>query len=256
MYNNELGRSTGMHGMILKNLRFYCIVLVALFTFGSRQVTAQVTGGPMPGRSFPEDTTIVFPSPRPLLADQQSLQSLKQGFGIDLLFSSNGFGAGVFYQRLFNDKLSGFVNLGVSGARNTDEIEYYDPYDQRIFIPNKVHRLFILPLTVGVQYRVFTDNIAETLRPYISAGVGTTFVISTPYQYEFFQSFGYADTYTRFGGFVGVGANFGTIAKSVMGVNARYYFIPFGGNGIESIRDSPIHDFGGLFLSLSVSFLN
>ena len=244
--------------------RLLFILLVcggALFVFPQKSF-AQVTGGPMPGRGLSEDTTIIFPSPRPLLADQQTLQSLKQGFGIDLLFSSNGFGAGVFYQRIFNDKVSGFINLGISGARNTDEIEYYDQYAQQVFIPYKVNRLFILPLTLGVQYRVFADNIAETLRPYVSAGVGTTFVVAAPYvdnvgiQYDFFQSLGYANTYTRFGGFVGVGANFGTIAKSIMGVNARYYFIPFGGNGIESIRESPIHDFGGLFLSLSVSFLN
>ncbi|MBK9248129.1 MAG: hypothetical protein IPM69_08470 [Ignavibacteria bacterium] len=171
-------------------------------------------------------------------------------------------GAGVFYQRIFSDKISGFINLGISGARNTDEIEYYDPYDQKTFIPGKVNRLFMFPLTLGVQYRIFADNIAETLRPFVSAGVGTTFVVAAPYedgtgnQYDIFQSFGYANSYSRFGGFIGVGANFGSVSKSVMGVNARYYFIPFGGNGIESIKGSPINDFGGLFLTLSVSFLN
>ncbi len=241
--------------------KFLAVIAMISMLVGSES-SAQVTGGPLPGRSTPPpsstpgDTSIIFPSPRPLLSEQQSLQSLRHGLGIDVIFSSNGFGAGVFYQRIFSETMSGFINLGISGARNTDEIEYYDPVEQRTFIPNKVNRLFIFPLTIGAQYRLFADNIAETLRPYLSAGVGTTFVVAAPYEYEFFQSLGHANSYTRFGGFIGVGANFGTISKSVMGVNARYYFIPFGGNGLESIRESPIHDFGGLFLSLSVSFLN
>lgn len=236
------------------------VAIISMFLWTTS--SAQVTGGPLPGRSTPPpssspgDTSIVFTSPRPLLSEQQSLQSLRHGLGIDVIFSSNGFGAGVFYQRIFSETLSGFINLGISGARNTDEIEYYDPVTQRTFIPFKINRLFIFPLTIGTQYRLFADNIAETLRPYLSAGVGTTFVVAAPYEYEFFQSLGHANSYTRFGGFIGVGANFGTISKSVMGVNARYYFIPFGGNGLESIQESPIHDFGGLFLSLSVSFLN
>ncbi|MFN8359087.1 MAG: hypothetical protein U0264_04150 [Candidatus Kapaibacterium sp.] len=250
--------------VVTSRLILLLFAVAILHCFGMlHPMMAQATGGgPLPGRSVPPslpgagDTTIVFPSPRPLLSEQQSARMLRQGLGVDVIFSSNGFGAGVFYQRIFSETLSGFVNLGVSGARNTDEIEYYDPYAQRTFIPFKINRLYIFPLTVGAQYRLFADNIAETLRPYVSAGLGTTFVVAAPYEYEFFQSLGHANTYTRFGGFVGVGANFGAISKSMMGVNARYYFIPFGGDGIESIKDSPIHDFGGLFLSLSVSFLN
>jgi len=255
---NALCRSIIMHSMIVShiNTKIFFALVFATCLFLSQKTQAQVTGIPFPGRSVPEDTTIIFPSPRPLLAEQQSLRSLRHGIGVDIIFSSNGFGAGVFYQRIFSENVSGFLNLGMSGARNTDEIEYYDPYEQKTFIPNKVNRLFIFPLTLGVQYRIFSNNIAETLRPFVSAGIGTTFVVRTPYEYEFFQSLGYADTYTRFGGFVGVGANFGAISKSIMGVNARYYFIPFGGNGIESIKGLPINDFGGLFLTLSGSLLN
>jgi hypothetical protein len=36
----------------------------------------------------------------------------------------------------------------------------------------------------------------------------------------------------------------------------RYYYIPFGGNGIDSIKDLPMKDFGGLFIALGIAFGN
>jgi hypothetical protein len=220
------------------------------------ELKAQVTGAPLPGKPQEEDTTIIFTSPRPLLSETQQAKLLNKAWGADVLFSSNGFGFGGFYHRFFSETTTGFINLGISGARNSDEFEEYNPYTQQTFVRNKVNRLYIFPLTLGVQYRLFADKIAETLRPHLSAGIGTTFILATPYSREFFSAFGHADGYTRFGAFIGIGANFGNSPKSLMGVNIRYYFIPFGGNGLESIRDLPISDFGGLFLTLSVGIIN
>ena len=251
MLNNDVKRFQRFQ--LQSRLIGIVLVLVCFFTV---DVKAQVTGAPLPGKQQDEDTTIIFTSPRPLLSEQQQAKLLTRVWGADVLFSSNGFGLGAFYQKIFSETTAGFINLGISGARNSDEFEEYNPYTQEIFVRNKVNRLYIFPLTVGVQYRIFADKIAETLRPHVSAGVGTTFILATPYEREFFSAFGHANSYTRFGGFVGLGANFGNNAKSLMGVNVRYYFIPFGGNGLESIRDLPITDFGGLFLTLSVGIIN
>lgn len=235
--------------------RSWLVGIILLFTcFLTVKVNAQITGAPLPGKQQDEDTTIIFTSPRPLLSEQQQAKLLTRVWGADVLFSSNGFGLGAFYQKIFSETISGFINLGISGARNSDEFEVY--YYDSVFIPNKVNRLYIFPLTVGVHYRIFADKIAETLRPHVSAGIGTTFILATPYDRDFFSAFGHANGYTRFGGFIGLGANFGNNAKSLMGVNVRYYFIPFGGNGLESIRGLPITDFGGLFLTLSVGIVN
>ncbi|MBS1537278.1 MAG: hypothetical protein JST20_05965 [Bacteroidetes bacterium] len=243
---------------ICLNLNLKSAIGILLFFFINYNgiVKAQVTGAPLPGRPFDEDTTIIFTSPRPLLSEFQQSKVHSKAWGLDLLFSSNGFGAGGFYQRFFSETTSGFINLGISGARNSDEFEQYNPYTGQVYVPNKINRLYIFPLTIGVQYRVFADKIAESLRPHINAGIGTTFILATPYDREFFSAFGHANGYTRFGGFVGVGANLGSSSKSLMGINVRYYFIPFGGNGLESIRDLPITDFGGLFLTLSVGLIN
>jgi hypothetical protein len=84
--------------------------------------------------------------------------------------------------------------------------------------------------------------------PYITEGAD-----GIPYYHEFFSSFGDATFYGRFGGFVGIGAYFGNIAKgNLVGANIRYYAIPFGGAGLESMAGLPITNFGGIFLSLTV----
>lgn len=171
------------------------------------------------------------------------------------MFSQSGFGLGFFFQYQFSDLVTGFADLGISGARNTSEIEtLYDPYTGRFLVPGKINRLYVLPLTVGVQHRVFAESLAETLRPFLAAGIGPSLILSTPYEYEFFESWKYARAYGRVGGFVGVGTYIGASTKGSVTFQVRYYVIPFGGDGLESVQGHPIKDFGGLFLALGISF--
>ena len=247
----------GHTGLTLKCMNIFASFLILFLVMNSGSIlNAQVTGAPLPGKQLEEDSTIIFKSPRPLLSEQQQSKLNSKIWGVDVLFSTNGFGAGFFYQRNFSDLTSGFINLGISGARNSDEFEYYDIQAEKYLVKDKINRLYIFPLTVGVQYRLFADKIAETFRPHVNMGIGTTFILSTPYDREFFSAFGHANGYTRFGGFIGIGADLGASAKNSMGVNVRYYFIPFGGDGLESIIGLPITDFGGLFLTISVGLFN
>lgn len=220
---------------------------------------AQVTGEkpPSPGtQQQPADSTLVFRSPRPLLAVEEKKDGLRDAWGLDVLFSGNGFGLGTFYYREFSETLFGFAHLGISGVQSTDEFEEYDPFSQQWVVPNKINRLFMFPLTVGVQYRLFEGELTETFRPFLQAGVGPTLIMSTPYSKEFFSSFSDATLYVRAGGFVGTGLYFGDSQKNLTGAHIRYYFIPFGGDGLESVKGFPIQNFGGIFLSLSVGILN
>jgi len=207
------------------------------------------------------DTLIVFSSPRPLL--ETSLQRPKtSAAGIDLLFSGSGWGVGGFFHTKVVEDLTFTAHIGISGKRNTDEFENALLGPTPV-VWDKVNRLFMFPVTVGLQQRLFSATLQESFRPFIGFGVGPTMIVSTPYLredpyegvrfYEFFSSFADAVTYVRPGGYIGAGAMFGPPNQgSTLGVNIRYYYIPFGGAGIESIRQSPITDFGGVFLSLSI----
>ncbi|CAN5408150.1 hypothetical protein BH10BAC6_BH10BAC6_03670 [soil metagenome] len=239
-------------------LSMYICGLVLLTT----TTVAQETGGTPEGPRKAEDTLIVFTSPRPLLENDGLDKPATKAFGLDLIFSNSGWAFGGFYQTRVAEDLTGFINLFFSPYRSTDELE--NRYLGNIpVVYGKLNRLFIVPLTIGLQYRLFSKGLSDSFRPFIGVGVGPSLIIQTPYitegsngipyYHEFFSSFGDATIHGRLGGFVGIGANFGAITKgNMIGVNMRYYAIPFGGNGLESMQGIPISNFGGLFLSLTI----
>ncbi|MCX7879269.1 MAG: hypothetical protein N2517_01245 [Ignavibacteria bacterium] len=230
----------------MKMFRLFCLVILLSFNlFGNdSRKTLPVRAG--------SDTTIIFSSPKPLIENDVIFNKSQRFWGLSLVLSNSGFGFGAFYEFNILPNTTFFANLYISGARNTDEFEYYDPWTGRIFIPNKVNRLYMFPLTFGLKHYFLTDVLFPNFSPYVNFGVGPTFIFASPYNKEFFTSLKYLDTYIRFGSFLGCGFDIPTSDKSALGVSARYYWIPFGGRGLESIKDKPITDFGGLFLALSL----
>lgn len=229
------------------------ILLGVVLFLATTTLQAQITGED----PSPTDSVMVFEPAEPLIGGIDLDAPAKHAIGLDLLFSASGWGIGGFYQRELTTNLSGFLHLGISGRRNTDEFEnaFLGPIP---VVSNKVNRLFMVPLTIGAQYRVFREALQETFRPFVSLGVTPTYIMATPYirdgqYYDFFAAFGHATSYVRLGGVIGVGSFFGSPATgSLIGVQLRYFAIPFGGSGIESVRNNPVRDFGGIFLSLTI----
>ncbi|GBD06790.1 hypothetical protein HRbin21_00595 [bacterium HR21] len=193
------------------------------------------------------DSLFVFESPRPLLRTSPELPA---SWGILLTFSGNGFGGGISYQRGVTRTLAWAAELTISGARNSDEFEVYDPYTGTIAVPGKVNRLFLLPLSLSLQYFLFTESLDEAFSPLVAVGIVPALVVATPYEEEFFRAFRRAQLFGRFGAHIGLGAQIRYSGQSFLGIGLRYYTIPFGGAGLESIRGRPIRDFGGVVLSL------
>lgn len=238
------------------------IFILLGFMIGLLSANAQTTGEPVaPGtatapRTIATDTLFLFTPARPLVDSSASAENYDESLGFDILFSNSGFGLGGFYQRPINDGLAWFVNLGITGSRKSDEFPDWiatdDQYGRRWDIPGKVNRVFSLPLTVGMRYRILESSLVENFRPYLNAGIGPTMIVALPYDYDFFSSFGHARTYFTGGGFVGAGAEFGTGQPS-LGINVRYYYIPFA-TGVESLKGEPITQFGGIFLTANIGF--
>jgi hypothetical protein len=154
-----------------------------------------------------------------------------------------------------------FSNLVISGARNSDEFDQYNQFTGGWQVANKINRVFKFPLTFGIHQFIFKEALSESLQPFLTAGIGPTFILSNPYTYDripngevmgWFKAFGYGEMTVRFSGSVGIGAYFGNINNSILGVNIRYYYIPYGGDGIESVIDLPMKNLGGIFLTLSL----
>ncbi|MBC8124707.1 MAG: hypothetical protein H7X70_03135, partial [Candidatus Kapabacteria bacterium] len=229
-----------------------CIAL--LWVLGPGAMNAQITGE-LP---LPSDSTIIFTPARPLMEEIASNAEADRAAGLDLLFSGSGWGVGGFYIHKISETFALFGHAAISPRRNADEVEsvWYNGYIP--IVANKLNRLFMFPVTAGLQYRLFSATLQETFRPFVSAGVTGTPILQTPYllqgrYYEFFESFGYGTWHFRMGAMFGIGAAFGSLGKgSLIGVNIRYYTIPFGEPGLESLAALPISNFGGVFLSLSV----
>lgn len=198
----------------------------------------------------------------------------RNAWGLDVLVSNDGFGLGTFYRREFTEDLFGFVMFSISEAKDEREFEQFDPYFYGVsYVPGKLQRFLVMPLTVGVQYRVFRDDITDNFRPFVNAGVGPTLIFAAPFvelsrsatgaiiptQIEFFRSLGRGQSHYTASGFVGVGANFGTEKANVLGVNFRYYFTYLFGDGLPSLYNlgtgevaARKKDFGGFFITLNV----
>ena len=232
------------------------------------EANSQIKGEEPP--VFNPDTTFVFKSPRPLIITDINERELKSAWGLSLLFSNSGFGLGLFYQVRLAHELYLFSSLNFTGARKNDEIEYYFQENGYtvLRVPGKRSRLYNIPLMFGIEKYFLTKELNDNLKPYAQIGFGPSLVLSTPYQdtpcdpgvlncdtgryYEFFESFKYIKSYLKWGGFIGIGANFESVANSILGVNIRYYYIPFGAEGLESMKGQAIKDFGGIFIGLNL----
>ncbi len=147
------------------------------------------------------------------------------------------------------------LDVLMSAARKSEEFEVQD--GTYTYVPNKIHRVFILPCMLGLSQALFTEEMTGRMRPILSCGIGLNTVLIgsyDPYASDYFQSLFHAQSEFRPAAFVGVGASVRNSESSSMIIDARYFILPFGGDGVESIRGVPMVNFDGLFLSLSVIF--
>lgn len=207
------------------------------------------------------DSTIIFTSPEPETVRPVS-SAHDDAWGVDILLSNNGFGVAGFYRHEYSRDLFGTVMFGLAESKDDNEVEqyYYPGYS---FIRGKLNRFLLVPLHFGVQYRLFAEDITDSFRPYVNAGVGPTMILVHPYmdqntgdQVEYFSSLGKARPEYTIGGYIGAGAFFGSDMGSLSGINVRYYFIPMSG-GIESLINDlgkrvRKTEFGGFFITINI----
>ncbi|QQS37321.1 MAG: hypothetical protein IPM56_05025 [Ignavibacteriales bacterium] len=213
----------------MKTLIFISILLITCLNVNAQGI----------GELAPEKAPEVFPD---------------NAFGLDIMFSEGGFGFGTFYRRQLSQKFTLFTDFSISEAKDENEFEYIDYFGNAYSIGKK-NRIFLLPLNFGIQYRLFESVIADNLRPYINAGVGPTLVVTTPYELEFFNSFGKAHARYAMGSYFGFGANFGLDKSSLVGINLRYYIVHFFDEGVESLEGKFKKNLGGVYLTINIGMM-
>lgn len=175
-------------------------------------------------------------------------------WGFDLMIGESGFGFGGFYRHKMDEDFTIFADISFSEAKDEREIEFVDIFG-RPFTVGKLNRIFQIPLNFGVQYRLFAEDLADNLRPYINAGIGPAIILTTPSSEEFFSAFSKAQTKIAAGGYIGFGANFGVDQSNLIGINFRYYYIKLFGGGVESLEGRPKDAIGGFFITINFGFM-
>lgn len=176
-------------------------------------------------------------------------------WSINLLFSDNGFALGGQLFKQFSPDVSGFTGIFFSGAKDDREFEVYDIFGNS-YIPYKINRMFMIPVNLGLQFRLFSDDVTDDLRPHVNFGISPTAIIYTPYAEAFFPSFGHARAKYTVGAFASLGLDYLTSKKSSLNMDVRYYYTQLFGQGIESLQNKEKRYFGGLYLVFSYNFMH
>lgn len=223
----------------------------------------------------PKDSTIIFQPVDANLVTQTAYTPMLNAWGFNLLMSNNGFGAGFFLRREYTEEFAGFIDFTISDVKDQSEVEYFNYWTGQSYVPNKISRLIYLPLVVGIQYRLFKDDIVDNFRPYLTAGVGPSVIFVAPYaspqmvidqntglqtlQYapiDFFSSLKYGQFKYTLGGYIGAGAYFGLDKGSLSGITLRYYFSPYpAGIQVMTVPAPKVKNFGGLYITLTFGSL-
>ncbi len=209
--------------------------LLILFLFIATFANAQRIG-----KIMPPDPPVNFPS---------------KASGFNLIFSENGFGFGGFYGARFTRELSGFVNITFSELKAEREIERYD-YWGRPIVVGKVHRLFSVPILLGLRQRLFAKELADNLRPYVLLAVGPGFIMATDYNPDLFNSFNNPEYHTSVTGAIGFGGFFGLSKTNLIGLSFRYQYVHLlDTQGVETLKGIFKRDFRTFSLVLNIGWM-
>jgi hypothetical protein len=179
----------------------------------------------------------------------------RNNWGINLTFSDNGFGLGATKYFSMSKDVSFLAGVSFSGAKDDREFEQFDIFGNSI-TPFKENRLFMVPImNLGMQIRLFREDVTDNMRPFIVFGAAPTAIIYTPYNEPFFSSFKYARAKYTVGGFAGIGLDYVSNKTSSLSFNVRYYYINLFGEGIRSISTAEKKQFGGIYFVFSYNFM-
>jgi len=193
-----------------------------------------------------------------LLSAQTQLKYTKMeprnNWGIGFSYSESGVGISSSLFTPIGKSTDLFFNLLFSGVSDSRELERYDLFGNSI-IPDKVNRIYMVPLSIGIKKELFKDDIEGDFSPVLNFGISPTLILTNPYDKGFFNAIGYTKAKFGFGGFGGIGVSFKQSKSMSLSVNINYYFIPILGGPVESIQNNQIKDVGGLQLAFGLNFL-
>ncbi len=191
------------------------------------------------------------------------------GAGFYILLTNNGFGMGAYYRRELSARVSFLAETSLGAGKDERELKFLSRYGSG-FILNKRNYFLMLPVQLGIQRRLFSENIEDNFRPYLHVSGGPAFGWEYPYfddengndrfdenidrRLDLFSAFPRGQLHFGLSGMVAFGAYFGFSQKVTQGVRLGYainYFF----DGIQ-LLEPDIKDAQHLFHSpiISITF--
>lgn len=184
----------------------------------------------------------------------KTVKETRNNWGIGFVYSESGFGISTAKYFPLGYSVDFTANLLVSGVTDSREIERTDIYGNSVVL-GKVNRVFMAPLSIGLNMELFKGDLEGDFKPFFNIGVAPTLVLLNPYNESFFKAIGYTTTKFAVGPYMGIGMNFRQNKSMALNVNISYYYLPIVNGGVESIQYNTINDVGGFQLLFGLNFL-
>lgn len=226
-----------LYGVVL------CAVLIASISRAQLTAPTPACGG---NKAQPDDSLIIFEPVQPLIDHSlYDLDSRKNSWGFSGSVTDYGFGVGLFYRRSISNVVGLVTRFDFGSAKGDREYGFSDEI--------KINRIFVMPLTIGGEYRLFSSTLTEGFRPYVTGGAGPVFVMTNNGQKEYFSALLEPGFDVTYGGYFGIGSYFGSDPTTSFSASIRYFIIPYS-KGIQSTQNSFLTDFSGVSLTISYGF--
>lgn len=197
---------------------------------------------------------LTFSQQEPIKYTKPKKKDPRNSWSLGLNYGENGFGPYVNFFSAISKSTDLTFGLSVSGVSDSREVERYDVFGNSIIL-NKINRVFMIPLSVGIKNEIFKDDLEGNFHPVFNLGLTPTLVITDPYDQSFFNALNEAKTYFAFGGYTGIGVNFTSGESTAFSFNFNYYYLPIIGGGVQSVEYNTINNVGGFQLAIGVNFL-
>ncbi len=120
---------------------------------------------------------------RPLRAqseDGASRPLYGNGIGLNIALTNSGFALGGFWQRALTTDYTFITEFTLGAGKDGREQRFFNFWGES-FIPGKANYLLMIPVQVGIQRRLFADEIQDNFRPFLHFSAGPTLGWVSPY---------------------------------------------------------------------------
>ncbi len=163
---------------------------------------------------------------------------IRNGAGFRIQLNNFGFAIGGEYHRVLSRNTKGLIELQITNVRDENEQTFQNFWGYTV-IPNKYNRIMAFPVNLGVQRRLFANQLSDNFRlfmhlsggpspayvyPYFDDSRGYGFRLQGQQNYDQFQGWGEGEFILGASGQISIGANTGGDFGNLQSVRIGYHF--------------------------------